>query len=89
MKHTLDERKQTILLAITRAQTEMYRALGGLHAVPFVVETATDVDGKGLLAGLVRKAVKGSQTTEVTSVATEPLADDLFVVPAGWKSEKK
>ena len=78
-----------ILLAITRAQTEMYRALGGLHAVPFVVETATDVDGKGLLAGLVRKAVKGSQTTEVTSVATEPLADDLFVVPAGWKSEKK
>jgi len=33
--------------------------------------------------------VKGSQTTEVTSVATEPLADDLFVVPAGWKSEKK
>lgn len=78
-----------ILLAITRAQTELYRALGGLHAVPYLVETATNVDGKGMLAGMVRKIVSGTQRTEVTRVSIEPLADDLFVVPAGWKSEKK
>jgi hypothetical protein len=78
-----------ILLAITRAQTELHRALGGLHGVPYVVETATNVDGKGFLAGMVRKVVAGTQTTEVTSVSTVPLADELFVVPAGWKSEKK
>jgi len=78
-----------ILLAVTRAQTELYRALGGLHGIPYVVETATNVDGKGFLASVVRKAVSGTQTTEVTSVSIAPLADDLFVVPAGWKSEKK
>jgi hypothetical protein len=78
-----------ILLAITRARTELYRALGDLHGIPYVVETATNVDGKGMLAGVVRKLVSGSQTTEVTSVSTAPLADELFVVPAGWKSQKK
>jgi len=78
-----------ILLAVTRAQTELYRALGGLHAVPYLVETATNVEGKGMLAGMVRKIVSGTQRTEVTRVSIEPLADDLFVVPAGWKSEKK
>ena len=78
-----------ILLAITRAQTELHRALGGLHAVPYLVETATTVEGKGMLAGLIRKIVSGTQRTDVTRVSIEPLADDLFVVPAGWKSEKK
>ena len=42
-----------------------------------------------MLAGMVRKIVSGTQRTEVTSVSIDSLADDLFVVPAGWKSEKK
>src|SRR5438128_1495213 len=39
-----------ILLAITRGQTELYRAVATAHGMPFQVETNTDVDGHGMLA---------------------------------------
>lgn len=49
----------------------------------------TRADGKGMLAGLVNKAVSGTRTSTVTTVAVAPLADALFTIPDGWKREKK
>jgi hypothetical protein len=78
-----------ILLAGTRAQTELYRALSGKTGVPYLIDMKIDVEGHGMAAGIVRKGLAGTRTSTVTSVATAPLAEALFSVPGGWKREKK
>lgn len=78
-----------LLLALVRAQTELYRALAEIGGIPYAVEMNMDVDGKGMLAGMVRKLLKGSRTSTVTAVSAAPLDETMFVVPAGWKRENK
>jgi hypothetical protein len=78
-----------ILLAITRAQTELYRALGELGGIPYVINMTLGTEGHGILAGMVNKVVSGTRTSTVTKVVFAPLSDGLFVIPDGWKHEKK
>ena len=78
-----------ILLAITRGQTELYRALSAKPGVPYLIDMTIGADGQGMFAGSVRKLISGSRTSTVTSVATDPLAATLFAVPDGWKRDKK
>jgi hypothetical protein len=78
-----------ILLAVTRAQTELYRALGKLRGIPYVIDMTLKVDGHGLIAGMVNKVVSGTRTSTVTKVAVAPLSDALFAIPDGWKRQKK
>jgi hypothetical protein len=54
-----------------------------------LVETKTDVDGRGVLAGMVGKIIRVSNTTTVTNISVEALPDATFAVPEGWKREKK
>jgi hypothetical protein len=42
-----------------------------------------------MLAGIVRKVVRGSRVTTVARLDTAPRDDSLFTVPAGWKRELK
>jgi hypothetical protein len=42
-------------------------------------------DGEGPMAAMIAKMGGMSATTIVQSVATDPLADDLFAAPAGYK----
>lgn len=81
--------RNMILQAITRAQTELYRTLGGLRGIPYLIDMTLNVDGHGILAGMLNKLVSGTRTSAVTKVALEPLSDALFVIPDGWKREKK
>jgi hypothetical protein len=78
-----------ILLAITRGQTELYRALAELPGIPYVVDTTIKFDGHGALTALLNKVGSGTRTSTVTEVAIDPLADSNFVVPQGWKHEKR
>lgn len=78
-----------VLLAMTRAQTELYRALAGAGGIPYVVDMRTRVDGKGLLASMVGKALTGARMSTVTEISSAPLADEVFVIPENWKREKK
>jgi hypothetical protein len=78
-----------ILLAVTRGQTELYRALTGKPGVPYLVDMTIGIDGKGMLAGMLRKSAAGTRTATVTRVAVDPLADAMFAVPDDWKREKK
>jgi hypothetical protein len=48
-----------------------------------------NVDGHRILAGMLNKLVSGTRTSAVTKVVLEPLSDALFVIPDGWKREKK
>jgi hypothetical protein len=78
-----------ILLASARAQTELYRALSALVGIPYTIDMTFDIDGHGPLAETVRKVIAGRETAAVTSVRTDPIADTMFLVPAGWKIDRK
>lgn len=78
-----------ILLAMIRGQTELYRALSQQGGIPLIVDLMTSVEGKGILAGMVRKPLAGTRVTTATKVEAATLDDALFVVPAGWKRESK
>lgn len=77
-----------IAMGITRGQTELYRALAGL-GIPYQIDLTIRFDGHGLLSGLMNKVASGSRTSSVAKIAIEPIADDRFLVPDGWKREKK
>ena len=76
-----------ILLAIARGQTELYRALANLHGIPYLIDMTTKFDGT--LSGLVNKVAAGTRTYIVTRVEVGPLPDSRFLVPDGWKRDKK
>lgn len=78
-----------IVLALARGQTELYRALADVGGIPYRVDMKMDVDGRGMLASMVRRLVSGSRTSTVTTVTAAPLDDSTFAVPAGWKRERK
>jgi hypothetical protein len=78
-----------ILLAITRGQTELYRALAMTSGVPLIVDLTVGVDGRGMLAGIVRKAASSSRVTTVAKIESAAIDDAKFAVPAAWKREKK
>ena len=48
-----------------------------------------EVDGHGLLSGMVRKVLASDQTVAVTSVTTDPIPQMRSVVPDGWKRDQK
>jgi hypothetical protein len=74
-----------ILLARTRAQTELYRGLSAAGGIPYAVEMKYTVEGQGLLSRIVRKPLEGDQTVGVISVTTDSIAQALFTTPDGWK----
>jgi hypothetical protein len=78
-----------ILLAVTRARTELYRALGATGGIPYLVEMTSGVEGTGVIAAMIRKVTAATWTATVTSVLTAPLDDDRFAIPQGWKRENK
>lgn len=78
-----------ILLARTRAQTELYRALTAVDGIPVAIEMTFAVDGGGMLAGMVRKVLAGTQLVNATSVTTTAVPASMFTVPDGWKRERK
>ena len=78
-----------ILLGFTRGQTELYRVMSMQGGVPLIVDLTITVDGKGVLAGMVRRLVAGSRMTTATRLDTADTASALYAVPAGWKRELK
>lgn len=76
-----------ILLAITRGQTELYRALADIHGIPYLIDMTMKFDGT--LSGLLNKVAAGTRTFTVTRVEVGPLPDSRFLVPDGWKHEKR
>ena len=77
-----------ILLAHARGQTELYRALGELHGIPYVIDMTMTFDGHGMLTRLLNKTA-GARTSTVTRVGVEPLAAAMFTIPDGWKRDIK
>ena len=78
-----------LLLAVARAQTELYRALTMSGGLPLIVDMTFDVEGRGIAASIARKVLSASRTSASAKFDAAPLADTLFTVPADWKREAK
>lgn len=70
------------------AMAELYKWLAGANGIAYSMELGMKIQGSGPMADLFSKM--GGDTAmsmNVTNVATTPLADELFTVPAGYKTK--
>jgi hypothetical protein len=75
--------------AQTKSTTEMYRAIADLAGVPYQMETQIKFEGSGMLAGMMNKTGGASTSMTVSAVSTDPISDDKFAVPAGFKTTNR
>jgi hypothetical protein len=67
----------------------MYRQMADVGGVPYETEMNVKMGGDNPMAGLMAKMGGLSMTQTVTDLQTTPIADDLFVPPAGYKLNPK
>jgi hypothetical protein len=70
-----------------RGMTLMYKTMAEA-GMPLASEIKASFDGTGMMGSMMKK-MGFTMSTTVTSISTEPLPDDLFAVPAGWKTKSK
>ena len=74
-----------------RAMTEMYRQLADAGGIAYEIDTQITLSATGSnpLGALLARMGNVSMAAVVQSVETEPLPDDLFAAPAGYKLKAK
>jgi len=76
-------------LAVDRTETELYRRIAALGGIPYALDMKIEVEGSGITASLLRTMVAASRTVTTTVVDTAPLDDQVFAIPAGWRTRNK
>lgn len=66
----------------------LYRSMAE-KGIPLESRQIIKLSGDGPMAGLMAKMGGGEINSTVTSVSADPLADDLFTVPAGYKIKRQ
>ena len=72
-----------------KAMAEMYRKMADAGGIAYETEMTMKMEGSGPMAALMAKMGGGSSTPTITDASAAPLADDLFVVPAGVKLKER
>jgi hypothetical protein len=72
-----------------KAMAEMYEEFAKLGGVPYESQMDIKAQGEGMMGGLMARMGGMSTTTTTDSVATGPLADDLFQPPADYKLKQQ
>jgi hypothetical protein len=70
-----------------RGMTALYRRLADIGVI-YASEIEIRFEGSGMLAAMMNKMGGSTMTTTVTKVAAEAVPDDMFIVPAGYKTKK-
>lgn len=70
-----------------RGMTALYRRLAEIGVV-YASELQIRFEGSGMMAAMMNKMGGSTMTTTVTKVAAEAVPDDVFSVPAGYKTKK-
>jgi len=65
------------------------RAATSAPGLPYVNEITLTVEGSSPLVGMLQTMGPMKLIQKTTSVSTDPLSDDLFKIPEGYKVEKK
>ena len=66
----------------------LYRSMAE-KGVPLDSKQIIKLSGDGPMAGLFAKMGGGEINSTVTSISADPLADDIFTVPAGYKIKRQ
>jgi len=66
----------------------LYRTMAE-KGIPLESRQVIKLSGEGPMAGLFAKMGGGEINSTVTSVSAEPLGDDIFAVPAGYKVKRQ
>lgn len=72
-----------------QGMSAIYKALAGTNGIPYLMEVNIQIEASGPMAELMKKVGPQGWTSEVTSVSTDPLSDDLFSIPAGFTTRNK
>jgi hypothetical protein len=68
---------------------KMMKAMGSVNGMAYLTEMTMTIEGSGQMADMMKQMGAMKITTKVTSVNSDPLADDLFQVPAGYTVVKQ
>jgi hypothetical protein len=71
-----------------RTMAAMYQSMAEA-GMPLATEMQIKIDAEGPMGAMLAKMGSFSTTTAVTDISTEPLSDELFAVPAGFKTREK
>jgi hypothetical protein len=71
-----------------RAMTEMYRKMAEL-GMPLAMDVTIKMEGEGPMAAIMGKMGNGTMSNEAISISTQPIADAMFEIPAGYKVNKR
>ncbi len=72
-----------------KVMAEMYRQMADVGGIPYETDMQVKMSGSGPMAAIMSKMGNVTMTSTVDSVEVGPLADDLFVPPAGYKLNPK
>jgi hypothetical protein len=72
-----------VFVSLARAQTKLYEILAEAGGIPMKIERDISYEG-GFFAALLNKS-RGSRRSVVTHMSAEPLPQEDFSIPAGWK----
>ena len=75
--------------AQAKAYEEMYKSMIATNGLPYGQEVAIKMEGGGPMGGLMSRVGGMSMSTTVTEVTVDPVPDEMFAVPAGFKSKIK
>jgi hypothetical protein len=67
----------------------MMKAIGSLGGVAYLTEMTMTVEGTGQMAEMMQQMGPMKITTKVTSITTDPIADDVFKIPEGYSIIKQ
>lgn len=68
---------------------KLMKSMGGLSGMAYLTEMTMNVEGTGQFAEMMQQMGPMKITTRVTSITTDPIADDVFKVPEGYTIVKK
>jgi Domain of unknown function (DUF4412) len=71
-----------------KGMTTLYKELAKT-GIPYATDIQVEFKGTGTMAQMMEKLGGVKTTNTVTSVSTQPLSDQVFEVPAGFKTKMK
>jgi hypothetical protein len=72
-----------------KVMAEMYKQMAEVGGIPYETDMQVKISGSGPMAAIMSKMGNVTMTSTVDSVEVGPLADDLFVPPAGYTLNPK
>jgi hypothetical protein len=72
-----------------KAMAQMYAEFAKLGGLPYESNVSIDIQGEGMMGGLLAKMGGVTMTTNTESVEATPVGDDLFAPPADYALKQK